>query len=142
MDQKCQFYFTDIIMYNLIKVTANSEKSGKSAKNDGFSNFVKNYSSLSKSEQLEIRSISWAYDRIEERKQKVNELNHEAFLEQKITKLPDIVIGMILEWIQIQNELSILTWKQWKDIGIIVLNLETQLFTWKYQFNLGNVNFY
>ena len=87
-------------MYNTIKVTANSEKSGKSANNDEFSNFVKNYSSLSKSEQLEIRSISWAYDRIDERKQKVNELNHEAFLKQKITKLPDIVIGMILELIQ------------------------------------------
>ena len=92
--------FSDIIMYNTIKVNANSEKFGKSAKNDEFSNFVKNYSSLSKSEQLEIRSISWAYDRIDERKQKVNELNHEAFLEQKITKLPDIVIGMILELIQ------------------------------------------
>jgi len=100
--------FSDIITYNTIKVTANSGKSGKSAKNDEFSNFVKNYSSLSKSEQLEIRSISWAYDRIDERKQKVNELNHEAFLKQKITKLPDIVIGMILELIQYQNGLSIL----------------------------------
>jgi len=80
-----------------IKISANSQKSEETEKNAEFENFVKNYSSLSKSEQSEIRSISWAYDRIDERKQKVNELNHEAFLEQKITKLPDIVIGMILE---------------------------------------------
>ena len=83
----------------VVKISANFEKSEEPEKNAEFSNFVKNYSSLSKSEQLEIRSISWAYDRIDERKQKVNELNHEAFLKQKITKLPDIVIGMILEWI-------------------------------------------
>ena len=69
----------------------------KSAENDEYSKFVKNFSTLSKSEQQEIRSISWAYDRIDERKQKVNELNHEAFLEQRKTKLPDIVIGLILD---------------------------------------------
>ena len=89
------------IFENFVKISPNFEKSVENAE---FSNFVKNYSSLSKSEQLDIRSISWAYDRIDERKQKVNQLNHEAFLERKITKLPDIVIGLILEWIRIHNE--------------------------------------
>ena len=83
------------------KITENSKKSNE---NDEFSKFVKNYSTLSKSEQQEIRSISWAFDRIDERKLKVNELNHQAFIEQKITTLPDIVIGSILEFSKIKHK--------------------------------------
>ena len=86
-----------------IEISKITENSKKSKENDEFSKFVKNYSTLSKSEQQEIRSISWAFDRIDERKQKVNELNHQAFIEQKITTLPDIVIGSILEFSKIKH---------------------------------------
>ena len=86
------------------KITENSKKSKENDEFSKFSKFVKNYSTLSKSEQQEIRSISWAFDRIDERKQKVNELNHQAFIEQKITTLPDIVIGSILEFSKIKHK--------------------------------------